>query len=819
MNTLTFLQCASAVAAFTLSNVAWSAVSRHEYDTLIMDARAGNYEPALAMLRQHAIDHPQDIQAAYDHVLIASWANRSNEAIIAYEALQPEPNRPPANVLEAVARAYRDTQRWDAAVTHYHNGRRLYPSQVRFAVGEVKTLADAGQRDSAVQQGQALVEEQPANADARLALSYALKSASSPYAALFETSQAHSLAPRQAYVSREYLNSLENAGLAHAALETARQHQDLVDASRMRKLQADYLAELSRLAETPVRQESERYVLADRAITEYDKLIPAWQALGDEAKADVRRLQIDRLQALAVRGRSADAVASYEALVTQGVQIPPYALRHVAASYLALRQPEKARNLYRQVVSAKASQHSNPAEKLSNQFGLYYSLIENEEFAEAGRVMETAQAGQPTWRHIKGVPQRVPNDLHMYSEQTGALGLFYEDNTPAAQERLEELVDNAPINVGLRTALANVYLSRGWPRRAEKQLKVAEALEPRSPEMEAMQGMTALDLREWKQAEILLDDLLARYPERPSTQHLEREWKLHQKAELRIQANGGIASDSPVTGSNDLSMETVLYSAPLHHNWRAFGGAGYATGDFEEGSGSHRWLLAGIEWRGRDLTGELEISSHNYGFGTKPGARVSAAYDLNDQWQVGASIALRSSETPLRALRNGVYANGAGAYVRWRQSDYRDWSLSLSALDFSDGNNRLTAVLSGRERLYASPSLKADLLIGVAASRNTHESAAYFNPQSDLELLPSLRLTHTLYRHYDTTLEHSLMLGAGLYAQQHYDTGAIGVASYGMKYRHDDVFEIGATVMGVSRPYDGVRERELRFMLEMTLRF
>src|SRR3546814_843218 len=139
MNTPTFLQCISAVIAFTLSNAVWPAVSRQEYDALIIDARAGNHEPALMMLRQHAIDHPQDLRAVYDHVLIASWANLSDEAIVAYEALESAPNRPPANVLEAVARAYRDTQRWDPALAHYRQGQRLFPAQIRFAVGDRKS--------------------------------------------------------------------------------------------------------------------------------------------------------------------------------------------------------------------------------------------------------------------------------------------------------------------------------------------------------------------------------------------------------------------------------------------------------------------------------------------------------------------------------------------------------------------------------------------------------------------------------------------------------------------------------------------------------
>src|SRR3546814_14077826 len=107
--------------------------------------------------------------------------------------------------------------------------------------------------------------------------------------------------------------------------------------------------------------------------------------------------------------------------------------------------------------------------------------------------------------------------------------------------------------------------------------------------------MTALNLQEWEQAEILVHDLTARYPERLSTQNLEREWELHNKAELRIQAGGGIASDSPVTARGDLSMETVLYSPPTKPNWRVFGGGGHPTGDFEAALGGHRWLRTRME--------------------------------------------------------------------------------------------------------------------------------------------------------------------------------------------------------------------------------
>jgi biofilm PGA synthesis protein PgaA len=819
MNTSIPITSLCLVIASLLGSPASAAVPRSEYDALIRDARAGNYEPALVMLRQHGVEHPMDLRAAYDHILIASWAGNSDETVAAYEAIEPRPNRPPADVLAAVARAYRDTQRWDYALDHYREGQRLFPRTPSFAVGEIMTLADAGYADEAIAKGKELVEKLPEDADARIALAYAYKERPSPYPVFQEADQAKSLAPGKTYVTTEYVNALRHAGLAEAALRVAKEHPGLVDEATMRGLEADYLAEVTRLATMPYRRESERFAIADRALAGYERLIPAWEALGPVASADLRRLRADQLQALHARLRMQEVVDGYEDLVAQGITVPRYVLDDVAAAYLYLRRPAEAEALYRQVINDEAASRDNPSERLGNETGLYYSLIESEQFGEAREVIDAARAGQPTWRYIKGVPQRVPNDLHLYSEQTSALGFFYADDTALAESRLKALVDAAPRNVGLRSSLADVYRSRGLPRRAEKQLKVAEALEPQALEVVAGQGLTALSLQEWRQAEILTQDLTTRHPEELSTHNLEREWKLHNKAELRVEARRGIASDSPVTGSGDFGIETVLYSAPLNYNWRAFGGAGYANGDFEEGSANYRWLRTGVEWRGRDLTAEVEASTHNYGHGIKPGARMSVAYDLSDQWQVGGSAELRSRDTPLRALLNDISSNSAGVYARWRQDDHREWRFSLTPSRFSDGNNRLAATVSGRERIFTRPHFKADLNINIAATRNSQEGGPYFNPRSDLEVLPTLNLTHTLYRRYETVWEQTFILGVGAYKQQDFGTGAIAAAGYGMRYRYNDVFDIGATVTGISRPYDGVRERELRFMLEMSFRF
>lgn len=787
-----------------------------DYDALILRARAGDYEPALAMLRQQG--PTASTRAIHDHIIIAGWAGKPAEAVTAYERL-PASAVLPADVQLAVARAYRDEQRWQDALARYREGLRRHPAQPAFAAGEIMTLADAGQFDAARAAGLKWVARQPRNPDARLALAYVHARQGQPFEALHQADLAQGLAPESPAVQREYIYALQRARMADVALERAQRRPDLFNAAQMRGFEADALAQQVRLAAMPTRSEAERFAIADRALAGYDTLIPAWRQLGEEARDDVARARIDRLHALHARARMADLTQEYEALIAEGISVPRYALNDVASAYLYQRQPERARDLYRQVAADEAFDHDDPEQRLANQTGRYYALAEGEQYDETGAVTEAVQSGYAPWLYPKGQATRIPNDLKLESSQTLAAARLQADDTVAAQQHLEDMVANAPNNSGLRSDLAIVYRARELPRASEAELKMAETQSPRSLGVENGQGFTALDLQEWRQAEALSADTLARAPENLTSRRLAREWEVHNKAELRISGYRGLASDSPVNGNGDFGIDAVLYSSPIHYNWRVFGGGGYATGDFEEGRGDYRWLRTGVEWRGRDLTVEGEVSTHDYGHGVKPGVRLSAAYDLDDHWQIGGSGEIMSRDTPLRALTNDISSNRLTGYVRWRANERREWTLAVAPSRFSDGNQRWELGINGRERVYTAPHLKADLELELSSQRNTRDDAPYFNPSADFMAVPGVRLTHTLYRRYETAWEQIGTLGAGAYSQQGYGTGGVIALGYGQRYRANDVLDMGAMVTGISRPYDGVRERELRIVFDLAYRF
>lgn len=790
------------------------------YDALIIQARNGNFTPALTQLRQLPAERQTPGQIS-DHLVIAGWAGQDAEVLKVYEA-QGKNRNLSTQALATVARTYRNQKQWAQATTVYNQALLREPNNVDLQLGLALTQADGGQVDEAVRRTRALVAAKPDDANRRMALGYALTRAGLNYDALSEFDRAFVLAGDKPEVVREYSVALQRARLPEPALRLSAKHPGVLDPVTQRRLEGDLAAERVRMAEFATRTEQERYVVADRALKDYDQLLARWTP-DPSAHDDVVRWRIDRLGALKARARMADVIREYETLKSEGVQLPTYAIRWVAAAYLDQREPEKSEPLYRQALTAP---DADPADHVEDSTALFYALLESDKVEEAREVANNLANNQKPRVELKGLPIGNPNDSWMDAQQLAAQAGTYGGDLPGSETGLEALVQKAPGNVGLRLAQADMYRARDWPRRAEGSLKETEAQAPRDIGLEVSQAYTAMDLQEWRQMDALTDDVVARNPDNRQVQRLSRLRDVHDMAELRVEAytgksfGGGNNGDTgAVSGSRDWGIESRLYTPPIDEDWRLFAGAGYARADFTEGTGQHRWQTVGVERRTRDMTLEAEVSNHSYGDGSKQGAAVSIARDINDNWQYGGSLGYLLSTTPLRALNDGVTANGGSGFIRWRANESREWKLSLSPSHFSDGNNRLEALLNGREGIYSSPHVQVDLGLEVGASRNTKDDTVYFNPKSDFTVLPSITVNHVLYHRYETQWSQQFQIGAGTYTQRDYSTGGIGLIGYGQRFRWNDVLDVGANLSLISRPYDGDRERDLRLLVDLNYRF
>ncbi|WP_455428159.1 poly-beta-1,6 N-acetyl-D-glucosamine export porin PgaA [Dryocola sp. LX212] len=783
------------------------------YDDLIIEARGGDRTPLFNYLEQQEKSTTLTPEQVADWLQVSSWAENDEQTLSVWQRYR-DSMVVPARGQVAVARTLRNQKKWDDSLAIWQSALRAEPGNVDARTGWIMTLADAKRHQQALTEAKSWAQSEPGpERDALVA--YVYHSQGKNWDALLAASLADEEDPQNNATKSTLVSALSANRVAAPALELSGSGSATDPLAR--RLELDAAAEIVRVAFTPARNEDERFLVADKALARYDRLINEWQNV-PAAQADLRRARIDRMGALLIRKRAKEVLSEYQQLSADEQPVPDYAKRWVATAWLVERQPEKAEAMLTEIYSPPVG---TPVPQLTpeDHQEFFYAHIDSENFDAARRQVYAVIKDSPYLRRIYGSPTPQPNDYWLLGQTLLTQYQVATNDLPEAEKLAEHLARTGSGNQGLRISYAAVLEARGLPRAAERELKLAEVLEPSNLELERQQAYVALDLQEWKQADELTDDVLARSPDDTASLRLGRIRDVHKRSELRISGSQGIASDSPVSGKHDFTWNSAIYSPPINDNWRLFTGFNFATGEFEEGKGINRELAAGAEWTSRNYWAEMEVSGHNYGDGQKIGGRFSGWHDFNDSWRIGGSAERLSQNTPLRALRNGVSANGGEAYLRWYQNERREYQLSFAASHFSDGNDRIEYGISGKERLLTTPRFILDFVPGIGGSTNTKENVPYYNPKSDFSVVPGLRAEQVIYRRYDTVWKQQMTAGLGSYWQKKQGSGAITQLGYGQRVQWNNVVDGGLMLTWDKRPYDGKRERNIALAFDLNVRF
>lgn len=786
------------------------------YDDMVRQARDGHTENLLNYLRQQEQVRPLNANQVADWLQVANWTGRDKEVISVWERYSTK-MKLPARADVAAARAYRNQKQWSLSLAAWESAGVKEPHNDDILSGRIMTMADARQFTAAESQARQFVARSPSTTSYQT-LAWVLRAQGKNWEALSAATLAEEASPDNAWSQQFLMGQLAANRVSAPALEIAQSQK--TSPEMQRRLRTDAAAQLVRNSFSPTRNEQERYLVADQALREYDQMMKEWRN-DPTAKADYDRARIDRMGALLARRQLKAVTDEYEALVAEGKPVPEYARRWVATAYLAQQRPAEAEVLMKTIFEVPSSKPTFDPTSLTqeDQQSLFYSRMENEDYSAAKKQVDVIVARTPWQRRIYGSPVPEPNDYWLLGQTLQAQYSSMTNDLAQAEVLTKHMAYTAPGNQGLRILYASVLEARGLPRKAERELKLAEVIEPTNLELERQQASVALDLQEWRQAGQLIDDVQQRSPEDEATKRLVLARQVHEKSELRISGHQGIDSDSPISGQHDFNINSAVYGPPMGENVRLFAGFNFATGEFEEGKGYDRDVLGGLEWRSRNWWAEAEISHRNFTADKSIGARFSTSYDINDNWLIGGSAERLSASTPLRALRSGVTSNGGNAFVRWYQNERREYALSVAPSWFSDGNERMEYLVSGKERLWTAPRFIVDFTPSVSASTNTKENVPYYNPKQDLSLVPAFTADHQLYRHYDTIWSQQFVVAVGAYFQQDFDTGSITTLGYGQRLQLNNVLDSGFMLTWDKRPYDGVRERNIAVSFDVNYRF
>jgi biofilm PGA synthesis protein PgaA len=755
------------------------------YEKGLQLARDGRHEEALPILKQLTEEFPKEPFYLYDYMTVLSWAGRDQEALSLRSRVDLEVA--PPYLLETLGRSARNLQDYPLAIRLYEMATKKGPERVEGELGLARAHLENGAPQKAVGLLKRLDEKHPKRIDVLEALAEAYRLDKKNIEALAVYHRILHLNPEHREAQRQRILIASQLGAHDLAASLAREKPGLLSDEEFEAIIGNQAAQ------------SIRFQKPDTAIQLLEAQLSRLKERGQTNSPAYQRAQFDLMAALRDRQRMEEVITLYEALVAEGVEVPDYALRVVADAYIHEENPEKARDIYLQILKR------NP-DDFDAKLALFYAYFDAGEYSSALNLIDTLAAETQD-------PSRK-----LRAESTAAIGYAWAGQLGKAQRRFEALLEQSPNDPNLHSNLGYVYLWRGWPRRAKEEFRLSQSIEPEGLDAQIGAVGAQRDLFEFGEAEQGILGLEARYPDQRQVQRLRRSWDIHNMRELRVAVSGRHNSGTQ-EGARDLTVDVLLYSRPLNEHYRLFAHGLYSRSEFPEGDALYRRYGAGLEYRAREIRIEGELST-----GPKPdtelGLSLRTTWMPDDHWVWGAFLETYSNDVPLRGrLNENLKGWSVGLTVGYRFHESRSIGAGIQWLDFNDGNRRIVYSLVGFQRLINRPAYKLDGRLGFYGSNNTLENASYYNPSSDLSAEVGLTNEWLVFRRYSRSFIHRLGGTVGTYLQSGFGSNL----TWGIFYEHEwNLTDRFFLLYGVGRfrpVYDGVTETSIRYYLTLNWRF
>jgi len=609
-------------------------------------------------------------------------------------------------------------------------------------------------------------------------------------------------AQRPAWVTTDAAHALGQLGGGLAAAELAAP-EDTESGDRA-------AASLVRLIAAHDRDPDARFAAADRALAALDARLADARAATPVDAGRVRRLTFDRWHALLARERAAELVREFEQRGEPAAALPAHAQESLAGALLQLRRPTEAAALYRQALAAQPGEWDAT-------LGLFYALIETEDFAAAYALIDGALGTEPAGIRYagEGAPRDNPNKVGY--AVTAALARLYGGQLADAWARLGPLAAAAPTNSYLRREAAAVMQARGWLDAATAELARASALAPEEFTHRVAQAEFTLARREFAAARAQIEPLLAQFPTATATVPLRRAWELAQRREFYLHATLE-RGDSPEQRGNSWRVTGEAWSARFADAWKAALAWTAATADIPEGSVSLRAPALALQRIQGKSEAELrvgEMSSVRDRFH----ASLRLRQRIDDHWAVSLSAARATPDAPLRALHYGLGLDTGELSATWSAHESRQASLEVGAGRFTSGNDRRSLGASWREKFVDRPHLDIDLVLDTSRQTNSRLGEPYYNPARVWDTGATVEAQHTLQRHYTRSWAQVAAVRLGQRDERGFGRGAVWSVRYELQRDFSDAASGSLAVATGRARYDGVAERFTRGELTFYARF
>ncbi len=792
--------------------VATSLQGAETREEAVAAARAGRTEEGIAALRKLLAEGSQDPLVAYDLAVTLTWVNRPREATDVFEKANSTATEIPTYALAPMVRAYRDQKRFAEAEQWAREGQRRYPMDSTWAKLLALVLADQKRGKEATELLKPWAATQPYDPEIWLALGYAARQSGDRFGTLRGYGEALRLQPNNREAAEAVANVLSELGAPFAAGR-------LLPETPL-QIRVAEAGELVRWGATVVPRDPRlRFQGTDAALKQLDALLKEARSSPHPDPGLIIRLRRDLVVALRQRERWAEAVAEAQHLRADGDRIPAYVRQAEADSLLELRRPREAREAYEEVLRA------DPGNRDAH-IGRYYALLEEENFCAAFAEIDALAASEVPGLRLPEQRITRSNPDWLDSRVIAAEARYFAGMPGAAWKRLFPLAQGAPANAEVRRVLGEIAYGRDLPRLSDEEIHIAASLAPEDTGVLLDLAESALHRSRWDEAQKRIEELTTLLPNNPKVQRAQEELAAYNSWQLltdfRYHWEPGTAQQqveaSGASPGKELDYTAWLYSPPIAERWRLLGAYEYHISQVTEGTATRFREGAGLEWRLPDFTLQ-GICWYNEGSLQRPGGSIEASWAPTDHWTFRGQGELFAADTSLRAVINGVTADLLGGSIEYTWDDSRSLALGAQWYDFSDANQREAVTLRFAQKVVEIPRLTLTLRPELYTSHNDTNNVPYYSPLHDFSASVALDVEHILWREYERSFGHRLVLTAGSYWQQDYGSGFIGSILYEQFYARNPWAEIRYGMQLNRNIYDGDAVPSVDFFFRVNFRF
>jgi len=519
------------------------------------------------------------------------------------------------------------------------------------------------------------------------------------------------------------------------------------------------------------------------------------------------RAQLDYLLDLRQQNRYPEILHRCKRLVKSWDSLPFWAKLPCADTYLYYDRPEDALKIYDEVLKERPN-HFNAS------LGRFYSLVALRKWKEANKLGNRLLSKEPPGQMIG--KKFYPNWKKVAAAI--AIGYLKAETRPLseAQNYFLDLKSKAPAHSGIGASLGDVYLWRGWPRKALQELKIAANKDPKEKDARVSIAYALDELGYVKDARNLNALLLKKFPFNKHVINQKRYFHAHDMRQFVLDfSNGNEDADS-----TSYNLRSELNEQPFS-GWRIYQYFLWQYSSFGKRSGSFQRLGMGLRHRfNQYLFWEQEFSfgiegDKNLGIGT------AISWMPDDYWNLSIRYDSYSTETPLRARAAGIDSDEVSMGVTYRFSEWRAITLKTDFMNFSDNNERLSGSLTLKQGLLKKGDWLSEILLDNYLSFNSKDpkKVDYWNPRADWSCSLTHMLQYTQWRSFDASIVHRLFLSGGSYYQRDYGTKFIASGTYEFDRQVSLRTNFSVRVGLARRIYDGDVTTSLDFSFHFSFRF